>query len=175
MSGAGSGRRVTGLIAAVLLATTGTHAQVSTSSTLRSPSVTVFASGVNGPGWWGLKIDTAGRMRADIVGGTHSGAHAPLLTGEERERLAALLAALPTKLSKYSYGKHYDDVSMTFELTIGTGKEARKYAVTDSLDDGDAKRPEVRAILEALHFLHSLLGSKEALPPPPIERGPGAK
>lgn len=130
------------------------------------PTVSVFAAGVNGPGWWGLKIDQSWKLEASVA--DRSGNKVlRTLEGSERDQLSRLVDRLPKARQRYSFGKAYVDISIDIELVVGSGKSARKYVVTNYLEDRDAG-PELQALLEVLRFLHSLLGSKAALPPPPV-------
>jgi hypothetical protein len=141
---------------------------VPTASAAQVPVVSVFAGGTFGPGWWTLEIDRSGMLKTSVVGGSESHSPSRHITGEEQDRLLDLLGHLPTGQAKYSFGRSYSDVSVDFLLRVDTGKAMRQYYVTSSLEE-DASRPEVRPILAALHFLHSLVSTKGAIPPPPME------
>jgi hypothetical protein len=91
------------------------------------------------------------------------------LTEAEREQLRSLLAALPVDRSRYSFGTWIIDASMFFELRIKSGKALRMFSVTETLEEEEKARPELRPILEILHFLHSLVSSKAASPPPRLD------
>jgi hypothetical protein len=133
-----------------------------------TPAVSIFVGGNFGPGWWTLDIDSRSRMKAKLVDGLDEPDPRRSLNRRERERLSYLLKDLPRSKARYSFlGPDYIDVTITFDLTVGTGVEARRYILNDTFAD-HAGSPELVPILKVMHFLHSLLGSQRVHLPPPV-------
>ena len=120
-----------------------------------------------GSGDWALRIQANQIVRAIVVGDKGARRTPRALSKPERERLALLVGKLPRDRPLYSFGKTAPDVTVEFGLSVGVGAEERKYNVGELLEETDYG-PELRAILETLQFLHTLVGSERALPPPPL-------
>ena len=137
-----------------------------------APVVSVFAGGNYGPGGWVLDIDPQWRLKTRMIGESDAGSRTRLLTREEQRKLLELLAALPTERMRYHVGKTVViDASVSFALTVGLAKEARRYVVMDPLYE-EKDRPELKPILNALHFLRGLFKSPTAHHPPLLEGSP---
>lgn len=131
------------------------------------PTVAVIALQGWGNGDWAMRIQ-ANHIAGVTVAGSTAPKPAPrALSKSERERLALLVGRLPRDRARYSFGKTAIDVTTDFELAVGVGAEERKYSVGEILEEAEYG-PDLRAILDTLHFLHSLAGSKQALLPPPV-------
>jgi hypothetical protein len=134
------------------------------------PAISMFAGGNFGPGWWTLDIDEKGSFNA-YADGSDRRRH---LTEPQRAVLLALLSALPRDRSNQRLvGPSYIDVTVEFRLTIGKGPSQQRYVVNDTFADY-GRHPEVKEILGLMHFLRTLVDTKEAHVPPPIDE-PTAK
>ena len=134
----------------------------------RSPTISMFVGGNFGPGWWSMNIDSRSRMKATLVDGLDGTDPRRTLSAQEREKLLELLKDLPRTKERYAFlGPDYVDVTITFDLTVGSGREARRYVLNDSFVDY-AGHPEIRPTLKVMHFLHSLTESKRVHLPPPV-------
>ena len=133
------------------------------------PVISLFAGGVYGSAVWMVDIAKDGTASARVHGGRPPSKPVRQLTVAERGRLQSLVEALPTEKAAYQFGNGPIDAAMSFGLIVGTGKNARRYAISEVLSADDAGRPEVKHIVELLHFLHGLVGSKSALPPPTLK------
>ena len=128
------------------------------------PVVSVSAEGGHITSVWFLDINAKGKL-------TTSATDTRPLTVQERDRLAALIKALPRQRAVYSFeGPYYVDATVGFELTVGTGNEKRRYRINGTFKDY-AAHGEITPILEAMHFLRTLVLSKEAYVPPPVGGG----
>jgi|JI8StandDraft_1071087.scaffolds.fasta_scaffold125242_1 hypothetical protein len=130
------------------------------------PVISLFAGGVSGAALWMVDIDASGVARVRVVGGRPPRKSMRQLSDTEYARLRLLVDALPTDKPRYHFGEGPIDAAMNFGLIVGTGKEAHQYSLVEGLDEEDVARPEVKRILELLHFLYGLVGSSSALPPP---------
>jgi hypothetical protein len=129
------------------------------------PAISMFAGGNFGPGWWTLDIDDEGSFSAYPDG---SGRRRRL-TEPQREALFAVLSALPRDRATYSFvGPSYIDITVAFRLMIGKGAFQQRYVVNETFADYGS-HPEVKQVLRVMHFLRTLLDSKEAHVPPPID------
>ena len=133
------------------------------------PVISALGGGSSGRAVWRIDIDATGRLEAKVAGGSQPKQPVRVLTETEQSRLRLLIAALPVDGQHYSFGYWVIDASMFFTLRVGGGKTARTYEVTEGLSEEDAVRPEVRAIVDVLNFLHGFVGSKSATPPPQLK------
>jgi len=144
-------------------------AQGKAKATGPGPVIALFAGGVYGAAIWTVDIDASGMASVSVVGGREPRKPMRLLTSSEQARLRSMVDALPTDRPRYHFGNGPIDGTMWFGLDVGTGKQARRYSIAEVLDEKDAALPEVKHILELLHFLHGLVGSSSALPPPQLK------
>ena len=138
------------------------------------PAIALFAGGSSARPPWSIEIESSGKITSEMIGRAPQKRVRPL-TEAEREQLRSLVAALPADRSRYSFGTWVIDASMFFELRIKTGKAQRRFSVTESLSEEDKAQSEMKPILEILHFLYSLVGSKAASPPPRLDLGGNPK
>jgi hypothetical protein len=87
------------------------------------------------------------------------------LTQAELDRLASLIASVPQTKKTSSFGKTAADITPTFGLTIGDGRDERTYNVGWYLEDTD-DGPALTPVLEVMGFIHSLIKSRHAVTPP---------
>ena len=109
-------------------------------------------------------IETSVGGRPPVVG---------VLAPKQRERLRSLVAALPKEKTGYGFGPSPDLEPTIFQIAVTVGKDERRYLVRNP-PSADFSRAELEPVLELLHFLYGLVGSKDALEPPRLEnRTPG--
>jgi hypothetical protein len=119
-----------------------------------------------GQGDWGVTVEGTRVVRAMVIGKNGLTSPTLLLRDAERARLVSLVAKLPKDRNLYSFGSTTKDRKRVFELFVGRGGSV--YNVGEHLearDDG----PTLKTILEILNLLHTLFGSAEAAPPPPLD------
>jgi len=133
------------------------------------PVVSLFAGGASAAAIWTVDIDATGIASVKVTGGRPARRPTRQLSDTERARLRSLVEALPTDKRRYHFGEGPIDAAMSFGLVVGTGNEARRYSLVEGLDAEDLADPEVEHILNLLHFLHGLVGSPSALPPPQLK------
>ncbi len=131
------------------------------------PTVAVIAMQGWGNGDWAMRIQANHIVKVTVAGSNADKAAPRALSNSERERLVLLVGRLPRDRAGYSFGRSAPDVTTDFLLSVGVGAQERKYSVGEILEEAEYG-PDLQAILDTLHFLHSLVGSKKALPPPPV-------
>lgn len=119
-----------------------------------------------GQGDWGVTIEGTRVVRAMVSGKNGLTSPTLLLRDAERARLVSLVAKLPKDRRLYSFGNTTKDRKTVFELFVGRGGSV--YDVGEHLEAGD-DGPTLKTILEILNLLHTLVGSTEAAPPPPLD------
>ena len=136
------------------------------------PVISIFAGGNNGPGGWMLDIDPKWRMKTRMIGESGDMARTRQLTSEEQGRVLKALASLPKEQTHHYFGNTMIvDASVQFSLSVGVGKDVRRYTVMDPLYE-DRDRPELQPILAAMRSLRSLFPSTVAHKPPVVEASP---
>ena len=127
-----------------------------------TPEVSAFVGGNLGPGWWTVDIDPKRAIKVKSLSDRDGRNPSRQLTTEEQETLSRLISALPTKRLHYNFGTYVViDATVEFSLTVGTGKEARRYTILDPCEKG-VVRSEVEPVLQVLTFLRGLVSSEKA-------------